>query len=218
MSPETFNILGIWLAAFGTVAIYSFLYRENRLFRMVEHIFTGLAVGYTFYATWTQVLQPKWWNPLVGGPGGGHAALFLVALAATALGALWYFQFVPKYRWLSYIVIGVTIGATAGTTFKGEYNAQYPQVLALMKPVLMRDPPFVLWNNLIMLVMFSLVLSYFFFSFGEKSPAMEKTRLWGRYLMMLTFGVFFGNTVMTRFAVMIERVQFLLRDWLHLIH
>lgn len=210
-----FDTAGVWLAALGTLAIYSFLYKENRVFRLVEHIFTGLAVGYTFYATWTQVLQPKWWNPLVAGPGGGNQVAFLVALVALSLGALWYFQFIPKYRWLSYIVIGVTVGATAGTTFKGEYNAQLPQVMALMQPVISRHPPYVLWNNLIMLFTFSAILSYFFFSFGEKSVTLEKGRLVGRYLMMLTFGVFFGNTVMTRFAVMIERVQFLLRDWLH---
>jgi hypothetical protein len=38
----------------------------------------------------------------------------------------------------------------------------------------------------------------------------------GRWLLMVSFGAFFGNTVMTRMAVFLERLQFLLRDWLHL--
>jgi hypothetical protein len=32
--------------------------------------------------------------------------------------------------------------------------------------------------------------------------------------LMVTFGVFFGNTVMTRMSVFIERVWFLLAQWL----
>jgi hypothetical protein len=35
---------------------------------------------------------------------------------------------------------------------------------------------------------------------------------------MLSFGAFFGNTVMTRLAVFLERVEFPLHDWLRLIH
>lgn len=216
----TLELAGIWISALATLAIFSFLYKENPFFRLFEHIFTGLAVGYTFVATWTNVLQPKWWNPLLGSFS-GRTAFSLLPLLAFLLGALWYFQFIPKYRWLSYIVIGVTVGATAGTTFKGEYNAQLPQVLALMAPVAQPRPPYILWNNLIMLGMFSTILSYFFFSFGVKEGSLSarilrpSSRL-GRYLMMLVFGVFFGNTVMTRFAVLIERIQFLLTDWLHL--
>jgi hypothetical protein len=36
----------------------------------------------------------------------------------------------------------------------------------------------------------------------------------GRWLLMISFGTFFGNTVMTRLAVFLERVQFLLYEWM----
>ena len=31
--------------------------------------------------------------------------------------------------------------------------------------------------------------------------------------MMITFGAFFGSTVMARMALLIDRLQFLTRDW-----
>jgi hypothetical protein len=31
--------------------------------------------------------------------------------------------------------------------------------------------------------------------------------------MMIVFGAFFGSTVMARMALLVERVQFLLQDW-----
>jgi hypothetical protein len=39
----------------------------------------------------------------------------------------------------------------------------------------------------------------------------------GTWFLMVAFGASFGYTVMARVSLLISRVQFLLRDWLHLI-
>ena len=36
----------IWLMAFFTLAIFSFLYRDNPIYRFAEHLFAGLSAGY----------------------------------------------------------------------------------------------------------------------------------------------------------------------------
>jgi hypothetical protein len=36
----------------------------------------------------------------------------------------------------------------------------------------------------------------------------------GRVMLMVCLGAMFGNTVMTRMAYLIERLQFLYEDWL----
>ena len=54
------------LAAIGTVAIFSLVFRENKLYRLFEHLFLGLATGYSLATTWTQVLRGKWWDPMIG--------------------------------------------------------------------------------------------------------------------------------------------------------
>ena len=35
------DIIGAWLAAFLTLSILSFLYKENPLFKAAEHLFVG---------------------------------------------------------------------------------------------------------------------------------------------------------------------------------
>ncbi|HRW78849.1 MAG TPA: hypothetical protein P5207_09295 [Candidatus Sabulitectum sp.] len=43
MSIET---IGIWVAAIFTIGIYSFLYKENPLYRLAEHLVVGISTGY----------------------------------------------------------------------------------------------------------------------------------------------------------------------------
>ena len=50
------TILGAWIAAFLTLGIFSYLYRDNPLYKIAEHVFVGVSAAYwaaTFY--WTQI-------------------------------------------------------------------------------------------------------------------------------------------------------------------
>ena len=38
--------LGTWTAAACTLAVFSYLYRDNALWRAVEHLYVGLSAGY----------------------------------------------------------------------------------------------------------------------------------------------------------------------------
>ena len=53
------EIFGAWIAAFLTLAIFSFLYKDNPFYKIAEHIFVGVSAGYwmsMFF--WTQI-QPN---------------------------------------------------------------------------------------------------------------------------------------------------------------
>ncbi|MGB7054763.1 MAG: hypothetical protein WBE28_05540, partial [bacterium] len=54
----------VWIASILSLAILSFLYKENPFFRAAEHIFLGVANGYlvTFY--WHRILMPILFRPL----------------------------------------------------------------------------------------------------------------------------------------------------------
>ncbi len=60
--------IGIWVGAFLTLAIMSFLYRDNAWYKVVEHIYVGMAAAYGMvYAFWTVIvpnlagkLFPRW--------------------------------------------------------------------------------------------------------------------------------------------------------------
>lgn len=59
--------LTIWntIAAFFTIAAFSFLYKDNPLYKIAESIVVGVAAGYfTVLLFWTS-LKPKFWDQLV---------------------------------------------------------------------------------------------------------------------------------------------------------
>lgn len=231
---DTLHTIGTWLAAIVTLGIYSYLWRDNRVYRLLLNIMIGLGVGYNFVIMWKQVLGPLWWEPMVQGvsaigkgfaPGSAKALWVLVGL----LGTLWYFQLSKKYFWLARIVIGMTLGAGAGVVFKQQLLLHVPQITDSFRPLLTRadgspliggtDAPFSLWmslNNLIFVGTLVCVMTYFFFSFEHKWKPVRGAARAGRWLLMISFGAFFGNTVMTRLAVFLERLQFLLYEWLKL--
>jgi len=41
------ELIGGWLAAVIIVWIYSFVYKDNLLYRLAEHLFVGTAAGYS---------------------------------------------------------------------------------------------------------------------------------------------------------------------------
>jgi hypothetical protein len=53
------NTFGVYLAAFLTIGIYSFLYKDNPLYKMVEHLFVGVSAGYLFARQYNDVLLKK---------------------------------------------------------------------------------------------------------------------------------------------------------------
>jgi len=102
--------------------------------------------------------------------------------------------------------------------FKNQFMLIMPQITASFKPIFVRNAQEMLqfsFNNFFMVFTIVAVLSYFFFSFEFKYKGIKFLPRAGRLLLMISFGAFFGNTVMTRFAVFIDRIQFLIQQWLH---
>jgi len=50
--------------AFFTLALYSFLYKDNPLFKLAEHVFAGLTAGYYFGQIFHSVIVQQLWLPL----------------------------------------------------------------------------------------------------------------------------------------------------------
>ena len=112
--------LGLLLGATCTLAMFSFLWRENAVYRFFEHIFVGLGMGYTVAITWTNVLKPHWWDKRVW-MGSSEEILPFWGLLGI-VGLLWYFQLSKKRVWLSRIPIGILMGSGAGLIFRRIYG------------------------------------------------------------------------------------------------
>jgi hypothetical protein len=210
--------LGRWIGAIGTIALFSLIFRENRFYRMFEHLFIGLSAGYLIAkTTWGETLRPMWWEPIV--KDGQWAWIF-----AAGGGALFYTMYSKKHNWMSRIGIGVLIALFAGQIFQQTANEYLPQVKSTFKPLIVTQDMVpkgselttygMSLNNMLFIVIVVCVLTYFFFSFEQKNRVVQTSARTGRLMLMFAFGAIFGSTVMARMALLIDRVWFLMHDWL----
>lgn len=203
----TLDTIVVWLAALSTLAIFSILYRENAVYRFFEHVFIGLATGYGLYRLWNDVLLPNWWTPMV--VEGRWAWIF-----ALVVGSMFYTIYTPRYAWMSRLLMTTLMGMAAGIAFKGFATLYVPQLVASFRPVVQAAPPYILFNNLLIVLTIITVMTYFFFSFEHKNRVVRGSATLGRWLLMIAFGAIFGSTVMARMALLTYRIWFLLHEWL----
>lgn len=207
------------LGGLGVLGIFSLLFRENKLYRFFEHLYLGLATGYGLETTWTEVLRSQWWDPMVRD---GTWAWIL----AVPMGFMFYGIYTRRFNWMSRLIFGIFFGFAAGTIFQG-FAAEYvPQVASSFKPIIphtLTGPAPVVHkaivdsiNNLIFIVILVCVLMYFFFAFEQNSKVVRRTALAGRWILMIALGAIFGSTIMTREALLIDRIYFVVFEWLRI--
>ncbi|HHW17824.1 MAG TPA: hypothetical protein GXX30_02850 [Firmicutes bacterium] len=197
--------LGIWVAAILTLAVYSFLYRENVLYRTAEHIFVGVAAGHGVIVAVDSYLRPTLKSIIKGD------VIYLVPLI---IGFLIYTRFYKPWAWMSKITIGFLVGIGAGITLTRQVKPFFlDQIAATIKPVYVSGDLGQSVNNLLLVLGVVGTLSYFFFTVDRKGP-LKFSSQFGRWTMMVAFGAAFGNTVMARISLFLGRAQFLLRDFL----
>jgi hypothetical protein len=197
--------------AVGTLAILSLVFKENKVYRLFEHIFLGLALGFDVQQTWTEVLRPQFWDPLARD---GQ----WVWIITVPVGLMFYGIYTQRFAWMSRMIFGFFFGFSATTVFQGISEGFFPQIVKSFKPLV--PPPgkpisFAV-NDAIFLVILICVVIYFFFAFEQKSKAVQRTAHLGRLFLMFSFGSIFGATIMTRMALLIDRLYFLFVDWLRL--
>lgn len=222
---DSWSIYTVLVGGIATLAVFSFLYKENSVYRFFEHLFIGIAAGYAPIYTirdnlWPRILEPMLGYNIIYFPDGTTSAAYepwrLIYILPLLFGLLYYFIYSKRNAWLAKIVIGFSLGASAGLTFQGFFASVVPQIVTSFKSLVVYSAgQFDLWlslNNLLFVYTLIAVMLYFLFSFRFESKALRGINHSGRWLMMICFGAFFGSTVMARLALLIERLQFVLID------
>jgi hypothetical protein len=119
----------VTLSAFMTLAILSFMYRDNPYYKFAEHLFVGISAAYWmcvgFWSTIVGNLVPRISESLSGffrvpytGGGLDFGALYLpyryFYLIPIVLGILLLMRLVPKAGWLSRWPLAFIVGTFAG--------------------------------------------------------------------------------------------------------
>jgi len=211
--------IGTWVAAGLTLFMFSFVYKDNPLFRFGEHLYLGISAGYLMSLYFFNNMKPKFFYPLMPFlDAAGDTTLNLWVIIPGILGLFIIFRLIPGWGWLSRITFAFYIGGFTGISFPKVLNGLLlPQFYATIDAIPWRvnsiDSAVLLLNSLVLFIGALSVLVYFFFSLEHRGFVGGVSRV-GIYTLMLAFGASFGYTIMARVSLLIGRMQFLMFDWI----
>ncbi|MGI6163513.1 MAG: hypothetical protein ACOYEQ_06255 [Bacillota bacterium] len=193
------------LEAVGTIAVLSYVYKENAAYRFFEFTAIGLVAAHSIVQTWNNYLKPTVRDRLIGG---GEWHLIFPAI----IGLLYYTRVMGKdVSWLARYPISISVGYSIGYSLAYSprpFLKEFRSTFASFKGV----------NDYIFLLIWMLVLFYFIFTLvNRENKVFAVTSVTTRCLIMLYMGMLFGTSILGKFSRLLGRYQFLLRDWLRLI-
>jgi hypothetical protein len=226
-APRT---IGLWLAAFFTLAIFSFLYADNPFYKVAESVLVGVSAAYWMVVGFWDVLVPNligrlwpglvqsWAMPGLAGPEAERDLWYVVPLV---LGIMLLWRLAPRGGWIARWPLSFIVGTFAGLQLIGFLHGDFlAQIRNTILPLaVFEGGAFDVWGSISNLLIVGGVLcavTYFFFSVEHKGAVGRVAKV-GIWFLMITFGAAFGYTVMGRIALLAIRIEFLLDDWLWLI-
>jgi hypothetical protein len=203
--------VSVWIAAFLTLGIFSFLYRDNPVYKFCEHLFVGVSAGYWVVLTWNSSILPNLLQPLF--TDFTHDRHFLLVIPFV-LSILLFSRFFPRGDWLSRWPIAFILGVYPALRITGFAQGDLvEQIHGTILPLWVAGSPGTTINNWLLVVGLLSTLIFFFFSKEHKGALGGSAKL-GVYFLMVSFGASYGYTVMARVSLLIGRVMFLLDQWL----
>lgn len=221
MTPEVWSspeavVAGVWAAAALTLMAFTYAVGDNPLYRIVEHLFVGVAAAYGLVVAVHHVLVPRLAGPVLAGqpPDLRLAPALLLGLLLLGRGT--------GSGSSSVLAVALLVGSAAGLGLAGAAaGTLVPQTLAASGLLPGAGPA--LLNGGVSLTLTVLVLLYF--HFGER-PSLGRwplpgglwrgTRRLGYLGLMAALGGVLGVTALSRFSILVARLDFLLSQWLHL--
>jgi len=228
----------VTLAAFLTLSIMSFLYRDNPFYKFAEHLFVGISAAFWmsmgFWSTIVGNLIPRLSEGLsnffkVHYIPGDYNIFFYIPVI---LGILLLMRLSRNYGWISRWSLAFIVGTTAGLNFIRYLRSDFiNQVSATYVPLLVdwqgighffsnlslsASGQFIMMlANWVIFLGVMCGIIYFFFS-KEHTGMFGRASRVGIWILMITFGASFGYTVMGRISLLVGRITFLFRDWMGL--
>jgi len=204
-------LLGAWVATGLTLFIFTFLYQDNPLLQLAEHLYVGVSVGYTIVKTYDTVLIRLIYEPMVKQ---GDWSL----LIPLGIGTLMLARYVPNVTWLSRIAFAFIVGVGSGLAIPRIISSfilkQVEDTVRPLVSIVQGEPVFTYnlldpssnLNTIVLLIGVVSVLFYFFFSIEHTGPVRVAART-GILFLMVAFGAAFGYTVMARMSLLIGRLS-----------
>ncbi len=208
-----FATFGLWMAVFFTLSIFSFLYKDNPFYKLAEQVFVGLSAAYWLVYIFYSIMLPNLFTKLFT-----DFSANVVLLIPAALGIMMLLRIIPKAQWISRYPIAIMIGTSAGISMVRYAKSDLlSQISATMINPFAAGSFSSIVGNLLLIIGTICGVYFFYFSKKQEGISAVPSKL-GIWFLMISFGASFGYTVMARISLLIGRLEFLLKDWLHLIN
>ncbi|HEU4745057.1 MAG TPA: hypothetical protein VFS61_07470 [Anaerolineales bacterium] len=199
-----------------TLMVFSYLIRDNPLFRIAVYLFIGVASGYAATIVWHYVLFPKLSQAL--------GSLNPFAIIPLILGLSLLTKLLPRISWVGSFAMAVLVGVAAAAAVGGALiGTLLPQAQAAIDGFDFRSAGggtnalLQLVEGGVMLLGTVFTLASFHFSAGRvPDGAPKRNRIiegiaWvGRIFIAITFGALFAGVYISALTAMIERLSFIL--------
>ena len=206
------DLFGIWISIFLTLAIFSFLYDDNPIYKLAENLFLGISIGIGTIEIYYGVFKPNLIDHLVELRWQSFIPLILLFMLMMKV--------TKKLNYLARLPIAFIVAAFAGVKLTGEANANLMTPIAESMPNIQASWAqygFWSWENdgagvfsdIVLVLGLSACLLHFYFS-AKPNKVMGGVSKVGITILMLSFGASFGYTVMGRISLAIGRFQELL--------
>jgi len=206
---EPADVAATWVAAIVTLVVLGALVGERRVFGWSQHLLAGLATGFLALLAITEVIVPRLLEQLATDPA-GRADLWLgVALVGVTAAAPW----VP--RAVAAVPLSIAIGALAAFALGGAVvGTLLPQLAASVA----RPEPTVVATlaGAAAAAISGLVLIGFVHG-APRGRILATAASSGRWLMLAGLGGWLGYLLFSRLLLLVDRLAFLVGDWLGLV-
>lgn len=136
---STIDVVGFWVGIFVTFCILSYLYKDNPFYKLAEHLFVGISIGYVVTQQYYNTLKPNLIHHL-----GEIDHVFDPRLRYVIPLALILFLFArtvsQRFAWLGTYPVAFVVALYAGIQINGVAESDLAeQMKASMQPILMNQ-------------------------------------------------------------------------------
>ncbi len=215
-AAEHIELVGLVCALFLTLAVFSRLIGDNKLFRFAQSLFVGVTSGYILALVLRSVIWPRilllvqqpaqYWY---------YGLYFILGLMLLARG-------LRKTSALANLPLGMLFGIGASVTLGGTLaGTLIPQTRALATPLTKTSlntwPAWaLLLNGILILVGTLAVLGAFRFTLPQRGPGGFLSAVWsllgrtlGRGLIMIILGALYAGALVSFYTLLVGRFSFL---------
>ncbi len=201
--------IGLWAGFILTLMIFSYVLRDNLLYRLAVYTFVGLAAGFISLVTVESVLLPWFRSTLFSGTPGG----LVLGLIPVLLGVLLLFKSSSRIARLGNLAIAFIVGVGAAVALVGA-------VTGSLVPLTLNTAQSAGGNPVDLVIVFlGVITSLIYFQYTarrtasgriERGPLIKLLGSVGQGFIVVTLGALYAGAILTSLAIFSERIAFLL--------